>query len=445
VLNDQSTQPQRLQFVDDMPDGMFLSEQALVEYYRAQSVYFWDSAKQVMISEIRYAPLTVKRLQRATMIVNWVLAGPTDVLGTAAARLVNATLLDPVVTEVNGKVVVDLAQTRNLEAADALKLTDELRWSLYSPDFGTLPVVSLQVERQNQPAIDRSIADDANPISSNNDPFAFAIGNGHVRALDGGQLPPLLRDLPAQNSPNSNVVSAAVTADSRPGTAAAALVRRINGEEQLFIRSGTGAFKKVLTGSSLSQPTMIAKPHPTVALIVDGKLTLVDVGTLKGKTVAVPGSGTLSSVSVAPDDRRLAIVNSSGQLFTSNLIWQPGATTATQVWPAWPDVSKVTSVAWLAQGELVVSGYQAATKAYVLQEINSDGTQAKELDHSTSPIDHVAAFPYNPIDSLPKNTVMYDTAAGARQVSSRTDPQAVSWGDASGPDLGTPVSPFFAD
>ena len=450
-----ATNPQRLQFVGEMPKGLYLSEQGLTDYYRQQPVYFWDASKEVLIAEPRYAPLTVTRLQRLTMIVNWVLAGPSDALGTAATHIVNATLLDPVVSEVDGKVVVDLAQTRNFEATDGLKLTDQLRWSLNSPDFGSLPVVALQVERQNQPALERTITDPSNPISHYNEPSEFAIGDGKVRALDGAELPPLLRDLPP-NSANSNVVSAAVSTDTSPGSAAVALVRHIDGEDQLFVRSGNGgSFKKMLTASSMSRPTMIAKPRVTVAVVADGSLKLVDVVSGKSRTVAVANSGKLTDVSVAPDDRRLALVNSKGQLFTSTLIWQTGPDLATPAWPAWPDVSKVTSVAWAGQNELVVSGYRNVTNDYAVVKVNADGTSDKvnpdgtsgeELQVSRSPINHVEAYPYNPIDSLSKNAVMYVTSDGARRISPfDSESQAVSWGNGSNSSWGTPTSPFFAD
>ena len=427
VLNDQG-QIQRLQFVGKMQDGMFLSEEGLTKYYRAQDVYFWDTNKDRLISELRHAPLTVTPLQRDTMITNWVLAGPSDALGAAAKSVVNATLLDPLVTEVDDRVVVDLAPTRSFSPADGLKLADQLRWSLSGLETGNVRVVQLQVDRQDQLPPDQSVTDDNNPFSVNNQPRTFAIGNGVVHALSDPQ--PAILNVPQ----NKDVKAAAVSSDGNT----AALVRHLKGEDELWVRADPKSqFKMVDHGASIGRPNMIANPSVMVAVVVDGELHLVDAAKGRARTIAVPALPDIKTMSVAPDDRRFVFVSSDGHLFTSNLIWQSGSPSMTQARPLWPSVSRANAVDWSGPGKLVIASTIA--KEDHIYEINSDGTNAHELGSATT-VSTLSAYPYNPI-SPEKNSVLYQTTNESHRVPEQTP---LTWAN-SNAGWGTPLAPFFAD
>ncbi len=435
---------QKLQFIDKVPDGMYMLDSALGTYFRAQSIYYWDNNKETLLSEVRYVPLTISQVQRETAIVNWVLAGPSDALSGAAAAISNTTLLDPLVSEVGSRIVVDLAPN-HLEQADLLKLAVQLRWSLFAPEDG-VPAVEVQVDRQSKIVVSdehyNASFRQANLSYRQDNPIVFAIGNGVVRPLHGSAVSvPALDASSNAETANSNAVAAAISADLK----SAAIVRRVGGQDELWVRPDPkAAFKRVLTAGQMSRPNMMALPHPMVAVIADGKLVLVNLSSQAKTPVQVTGVSKLVSLSVAPDDRRFAVVTDSGQLYTSILGWQSNVPSMLAVRRVRTVLPKVESVAWSGQNQLVVGG--PVGKKHMLYKVNTDGAESLEqVDNGTHPLVQLAAYPYNPIDGSLFVSVLFEGSDGARQLERSTSTSALHWSGPGSGDAGPIKWPFFAD
>src|SRR5690606_33318826 len=81
----------RINEIEGGPGGLLLSDRALDEaqggIHRIQPVYFWDAEYQLLIPDLRYLPLTLSEEQRASRLVQWLVAGPSPWLEPAAQRL----------------------------------------------------------------------------------------------------------------------------------------------------------------------------------------------------------------------------------------------------------------------------------------------------------------------------------------------------------------------
>lgn len=429
--------------LSDAPEGTYMSEYALIQYYQAHSIYFWDSEGEGLIPELRYVPKTVSRIQQETLVVTWVLAGPSDSLAPAAVRVVNTTLLDPQVqVDNNGHIVVDVAAIHNLGDGDQGRLGDQLRWSLIglSPDSADTdpPVVDIYVERQQQYLADRGTFINANVVSSRQDAVAFAIGKGVARPLNLVQIPVL------NSSLNTDVRLAAVSSDEK----SAALVRGgSNGQVELWVRRGTDKshdFVRVMHANTMTRPVWLATPNGTLAIVADGKLYLINKSNHK-QSVQLNGIGTIKAMSVAPEGRRIALVTSNGGLYVSAVSWQnrvPSVLPPRQLQVAF---SSPTAVAWSKTDQLAVAGQEGGESR--LLEVNSDGSEVTRLSEGlgSATVTQVAAYPYDGLDRSKTGPIMFQTSSGARRVQPAEFTVALPWAAKAPPDLGNPVSPFYID
>lgn len=424
-------------------DGTFMSETALVGYYEPHSVYFWDSEGKGLIPELRYVPRTVSSVQRETMVVNWVLAGPSDALGAAAIRVVNTTLLDPQVQEENGRVIVDVASSHGFLADDQRRLSNQLRWSLIGlgPDADSVgpPPVEIDVDRQQQLIDDQPSFRAANLAADRPDGVPFAIGKGVARPLEGAQVAIL-------NSPtNSSVKFAAIN----HGETQAALVRTgANGNSELWIRRGADKaheFVKTLTATSMTRPVWItAADGPMLAIVADGRLEFIDARGGVHQAEAA-GIGSIKAMSVAPEGRRIALVTGKGALYVSALTWQGRVPSLVSPRQLRTRLTSASAVAWSRVDQLAVAGWDGDDSKLV--EVNSDGTQQTPLAESfgRAAITQVVAYPYDPLDRVTAGPIMFQTVNGPRRVRPAEESAALTWGKGVPPDVGAPSSPFFLD
>lgn len=422
------------------PDGMYMSETALGQYYRQHSIYFWDNDRDGLIPDLRYLPRTLSLVQQETQIVNWVLAGPSDWMNQAASTLVSTTLLDPNVVNSGLSVVVNLAPTaRSLDPAGQLRLVQQLRWSFgelhpSSTDAGPGPV-ELQIDHQKLLTDDSPAFRGANLAADRPEAVAFGIDDGVVRQIDG--VEPLILG----GAANSSVLLAAVNQDE----SAAALVREAADGVELWVRRSTepkSKYVRVATGRTMARPVWLLRPKGELAVVVDGKLTFIDAGN-KAHSVALPALTTITAFSMAPEGQRIALVDPAGRLYVSIVTWQgnlPSLIPLRELNPR-PLLATATAVAWSAEDQLAIGGVGGEIAQII--EVNVDGSQALPLEsYGKLTITQVSAYPYDPLDRLDSGPIMAQTSNGAYNVRPRTG--SLMWGRPAQSDT-PPVAPFFLD
>lgn len=424
------------------PDGMFMSETALGQYYRQQSIYFWDNDRDGLIPDLRYLPRTLSLVQQETQIVNWVLAGPSDWMNQAASTLVSTTLLDPNVVIEGSTVVVNLAPTaRALDPVGQLRLLRQLRWSLgllhpSTTNTGLGPM-ELQIDHQKLLDDDSSAFRDANLAADRPEAVPFGIASGVVRPIS-GETPAIL-----SSSANSQVVSAAINGDE----SAAALVRKAaNGTFELWVRRSTepkSKFVQVATAHSMTRPVWLIQPKGEFATVVDGRLTFYDASN-KPHVVALPAVTSIAAFSMAPESQRLALVDTTGKLYVSIVTWQGSAPSLIPLRElnVAPLLSTATAVAWGGEDQLAVGG--AGDGVAQVIEVNVDGSQAFQLtSYGKLTITQIAGYPYDPIDRLDSGPVMVQTSNGAYTVRPRSG--SLVWDTSQPSNASPPAAPFFLD
>jgi Lipoprotein LpqB beta-propeller domain len=462
------------------PPELIMTESALVNDFDARSVYFWDASRHALISDVRYVPGVASPTVQATLIVRWVLAGPSYLISQAAAPLVATHLNDPTVTPIKGGHgwVVNLDSGATALEHDQLPLLAyQLRWSL-TPSDGTEPP-AIEIEINGQPQLTSSNDDyrmkvanlspsrvggpealGAGDASASRPAATFAI-NG---AANGGKVVAIAVDGSAGvttevtsgpsasllgSGSNSNVVHAAVNGSST----AAALVRRTGSSETLWVRrtnsNSNPDFTEIkyrnrpLTGS-ISRPQFLGDPFNALVVAVNGQLYEVDTGY---KIVPIDLPATIPSVTafaIAADSHRIAFV-SGGRLWLSVLssAGPPTMSPAIQIVPA--DFTRINAVSWLSPYELAVAGDASGTAQ--VTSINIDGSASPSLKPArlgALTISDVSSYSYDPLQTryVYFDVVLLQTSQGAFSDSRPPQPLQLT------PTPGHKVpltSPFFQD
>ena len=160
-----------------IPDGLFISDEALDTHYRVQPVYFWDITGRWLVPDLRYLPLTMQPDVRPNQVVQWLLNGPSQWLKPAVRSLPQGTEANGAPVSRPGGFVVNLSSQAEADGPQGLShLASQLRWSLRS---STIPSVELQIEGQSRDLAPTDISK-VNPAASLPLPQPFAVSNGRV-------------------------------------------------------------------------------------------------------------------------------------------------------------------------------------------------------------------------------------------------------------------------
>jgi hypothetical protein len=355
------------------PPGLLLSAGALTTLYEEHPIYFWDQSDLELLPDLRYLPKSIPAARRPTVVVNWLLDGPSPWLHPIAQRV-------PQGIEVNGNVAQpdqrpDSPMVVNL-SANAARLQDrlphlvsQLRWSL-RPFAGP---VQLQIEQHQQGGVDGSTSAYLanNPAYSTGEPDRYCVAGGQITPSELHSPRPAL---PVMKNPvNSAVVSAAVTHNQM-----AALVRQAGSDrQQLWLpdRSDPNKDRYIATsvvGRSITMPVWVSWPSAGVLVSVDGELNYVPASGAVPVDVTPTGfEKKISAVALAPDSRRLGLV-ADGQVYVTTLITGPGNTlTLAPPRLLYTGLTQPVGVAWSREIRLVIAGHNG--NASTLAEVSPDG------------------------------------------------------------------------
>jgi hypothetical protein len=459
--------------ITSAPPGFYMLSAALSDTsrYVPQVIYFWNAAGQ-LVPDLRYLPTWWSPQQKATSIVTWILSDPP----TWAKSVVQSALglADQTITvEQNGpyagSFVVNLAST-SMTSEQETDLLAQIRWSLglihadpRKSEFALQPVELEIVNRFVMTDGDSTYLKRNQAAARDESPTAYAIVGGKAQAIGYVSSAPYpgvyVFDKPEssgatkgafESSDNSSVLYGAVHVN-QDGTSNVALVRSINGHQELWVTRGAGAgnvkYARVKLGSlpksvMFTRPVWLNQAPGEFAIVADGRLYVVDA---KNQMTEVPTNGTdITSFSIGPDGYQIAYV-AQNQVWTAVLFTagQPWMTSPTPI-NLRPDLDSVTSVAWSSIYQLAVGGMCGGTcsgQATVV-ETNSDGVDRDEpwlnLAYKTPPT-QIASYPVTPLSIRNVSSpVMVEESDGA--YGGRATVTALWKGKAT-----APMNPFFAD
>jgi hypothetical protein len=387
----------RDQALNNVPPGLRLGDQEQAQggnYYRQQAIYFWDTTNSFLVPDIRYVPLTIAPEQRATKMLGWLQRGPSPQLqGAVNPWPALAAPSSPGVTSRGSTLVVKLNnQAGGHGAEDVRRLVMQLQASLL-PSTGS----DLEV----------SIGDTVAPSYGASDYRRYELSSQlrlPIQKYDivGGQVVPTQSDTngPAPDLPmlkakvnkdvvNKDVLAAAIDRKDE----LAAFVRK--GPTLDIVRAdGTVRVVPFQPGSSCSRPAWL--PGVNVLLIAcgGGLYSVASDGT-KGP-VKTNGLSDVSSVSISPDGRRVALI-ADGQVTVSALtVATRGTSVSLEGKPQdlVVDPSLVAAgVAWESEHLIFIAGASGTTPALWL--VTADGAIATDYTATLKgqvPTD-VVAFP----------------------------------------------------
>jgi hypothetical protein len=402
-------------FVTSVPkqNQLLLDDTALSGFYTRRTIYFWNTDHTGLIPDIRYMALSVPPEQRPTEVLEWLTNGPADWLRQVAEPLPPDTRpIGNVPTVGNGTLQVSLTSQAlpddltPAERQDALtRLQLQLRWSL-RPDLQA--ALELNIEHQ-QPQTYKG----TDYLTSNAAYKAstllqrFVIYEGQVR-----RLAPSYRSsdpVPALTTTTNKNVQMVTYGESLTRTYVALAVTDSKGQPALRIGSASTGDPANLQMISFSKP--IGRPVWAISPPVgraDGTFGLVPAG---GKLysfasdgtslarVAWPGAdpGAITSVAVAPDARRVALV-AGGRLYLATVSNDDGVQLTPPVPIQMQLLNQLTAVDWTSESSLVVAGATTDNGRSAIIDVSIDGaTQTPRLsDLGNVSITYLVASPASP-------------------------------------------------
>jgi len=381
--------------VDEMsgtPDGLILSDQALTTYYRIQPIYFWDESASALIPDLRYVPLTITSDQRATRVVQWIVAGPSRWLA-GARQLPPGTSSEPVVND-NGTLVVKLSSQAATDGPDGLgRLMFQLQWSLRTT---TTPRIRLSIDDAIQPGAANELEylqyNFSNTYSA--PPQRFDIDAGLKVVAPTGLAPAVLAA-----PENANVVWAAI---GHGGTVAAFVRTSGNVRRLQIVHEGVSGRidANVPATSTLGRPVFVPGTGDMLLIATGGPFgKLWRVSTADGSAADVTpfNLSGVSAVSVSPDGRRVALI-AGGQAYVSSLSFANNTVTVgSSPRPILANLlTPATAVAWTEEAWLYVTGTSGGAPA--MWHVTADSVVAENVSESLrgTGVQDLIAYPRGP-------------------------------------------------
>ncbi|GAA2679257.1 LpqB family beta-propeller domain-containing protein [Actinoplanes palleronii] len=396
-------------FITEAPPALLISDAALDRFYEQQAIYFWNTDYTALVPDVRYMPKAVPPEQRPNAILTWLLNGPAPWL--SVSDLPEGTALNgkvPAVSE--NRLQVNLSgPLPSTDAALALdRLRRQLQWSLRPLLPGEL---DLKIGHQDSQAYSGNDYLSSNPADRLvADPERFVIYGGKIRRITG--TPKSVEAVPVLDPDENKDIQSAGISTSAQYAFAAVVVK--DGKNQALRVAGGPLGQQVplqpisgLSGS-LGPPTWAitgdAADDAIGLIAANGHLYSFPSG--KGAAQQIPwtGPGTkITSVAVAPDGRRMALVV-DGKLYRASLSTSgdtPALGTPQQIRPA--DLSSVTAVGFNSEGWLTVAGLRSKDLRVTIVDVSIDGAlQSPRLsDLGDKPVTALSVYPANPKDASP--------------------------------------------
>jgi Lipoprotein LpqB beta-propeller domain len=433
-------------FVAKAPQVLLLSEEALDEFYARRTIYFWNSEHTGLVPDLRYMPLSVPSEQQPTVLLDWLVSGPSPWLAGVVDPLPEGTKpIGNVPAISDGTLQISLSdQAVPPDDPTAMdRLQKQVRWSLRPNLPGTL---ALSVEHQPEHRYTGTDYLAQNSAYRQIDqPERFVVYTGQVRRLArsyrADQPVPVLA--PAVNR---NIRMAALATAGRR-TYAALVVNEAGGKQAL--RVGSAADGEQATLRRIGLPLPIGRPvwakspvgadAGTTGLIAAGGRLYSFAADGTRRQVEWPGGpGNITGVAVAPDAHRVALV-AGGRLYVAALNTGADGTQLSEQYVIHTILRDVTVADWGSEGTLVVAGVRSDSRRVAIMDVSIDGASQTDrlADLGSNRVTYLATLPANPTDEETSNAVAYvlDNAAY-----DEVNPDRLQAGDLADPPANPPAN-----
>jgi hypothetical protein len=432
-------------FLTDPPNVLLLSDDALRQYYRTNTIYFWNSDQTRLVPDQRYLSLAVPEERRVSEVVRWLTGGPSDWLAQGGVtRLPDQTQLINNATGADGRWEVNLAMPGD-NLVKLARLGTQLAWSLTELD-GQL---ELKIQNQRRTVVDLEKERLTHPVYPIGDsPQRFCVYDGAIHPLSFAGEPS--GTVPLAPAVNKGVVSAALTR-SPDGILAALVMAGADGRHRLAVGAGADPISSLApsasTYASMGRPVWLRTANPARAyglVVADRKLYRFDE---RAELIQVPLSvpGPVSAVAASLDGYRMAVVI-DGALHVAAVNLDGGVVTVGPARRLVTSLTDLSAVDWDGEDRLALAGSAAGRPA--VYEISVDGALQTPISEDIGArVTHLAAYPTNPVGRLSTGAVMYE----ANGVAYRSGPVDTIKRDqvlevpqpAAGVRPGNPTAPFF--
>jgi lipoprotein LpqB-like beta-propeller protein/sporulation and spore germination protein len=414
------------------PAETLLSTDAMSSDYDEALVYFATPDHRHLVPDLRYLPKSMLPAKRRTVLVDWLLDGPSTWLGQAAVNEIpdGTKLRGNVVLEGN-TVVVNLTSDAD-EAGHRALMAAQLAWTLRL----RLKIL-IEGQPMRLPGVSSATYDwqtwknyDLNTIADDSGGY-YVTDGGIVPVRSGEMLPDVLAE--AGDSINSRVQSAALSIDSR----AAAVVRTgSDGKPQLWIghdsaeRFDMPVFVHTtgLHAGPIGEPSFVATAG-TAVVPVDGKLAAVFTdGSVTSVGFAEQTMTGITAAAVAPDGCRIAFV-ADGRVYVAalSLDSRTHVLTIGRPRPVATGFTSLTDLAWTQEDSIVLGGRGLVADSSLIPNSSHSGAWQFSIDGAVSELltgsesdmvpEYVGSSPGDPSNGSSHGTVLLSVHDRLLQIS----------------------------
>jgi hypothetical protein len=445
-------------FITKAPQLMLLSDVALDNFYQPRTIYFWNRDFTRLVPDLRYMPTSVIPVQQPTTVLGWLAAGPAPWLLPAVQPLPPGTAAPDNVPAISNDTLQITLSAQAVKQGDSVqmdRLRRQLQWSL-------LPLaprhLEIKIGHQDPVRFTDEPYQESNPAFGLADiPERFAIYHGVIHRLNGspreGEPVPVLK--PAANK---GIATAAISSTGSHSFAAVVTGTGSNqtlrmgvapADQQADLRPVRG-----LTGT-LGRPvwavTSAGDRAGAVGLVTrNGQLYSFAADGSPAQPVTWPGSpGSVTSVSVAPDGQRVALV-SGGRLYRAVLSTAGDITLSPPQRIRPSNFATVAAVAWSSETLLAVAGVRNDRYAVIDASLDGALSTTRLPDIGTEPVTDLTAYPANPkanreagsiFEAYVADNAGWDVLSSFRQITAGQLVDPVP----NAPPGSTPTAPFFLD
>lgn len=383
--------------ISDPPPDLVVTNSGFTQFYEGVPLYFLSPDHSRVVPDLRYI-VTEPRASQPGQVIDLLLKGPSDTLGTAVTSALpdGALTRTNVATAAEGQLVVDLSHVGSPNSTDRQLIAAQVVLSLSSVTVARARLLADGVLlAPDHPDWTLDDVRGMQPDNPRQDLPGFVASNGVLRSMDTGT-----EVKGASGAGGPTLLSGAQSLD---GSRLATVVKPLDKQVLRIGRPGELTRDVGLAASTLTRPTWMPNAHEVWTVANSSEVhRLVDSGngTWDERSVSITSLaayGPISDLRLSRDGARAAVV--AGQrLYVAALVTGPDGT-VNVVRPQQllsQALTDVVAVDWDRQDSLTVATLSALNPVY---RVSVDGLTYTSFSAAnlTQPLIAITAAPNRPV------------------------------------------------